>query len=222
MAGFGQLKGVIWDMDGVIVDSWPAHLESWKSALAHYDISVADQELQETFGMTSPQVIRELTGDRLDETTVAKINNKKEKIFRSIIKKEAVYLPGSREWLTTFRKNNILQALASSAPQKNIATVLEALDARKYFDAIVSGFGMPSKPAPDVFLHAAEELGIDVQDCVVIEDAIAGVEAARTAGMKCIALITTHPAGKLKNAHLILEDLRALDREKLLSLFNYG
>ena len=219
MLEFGKLKAVIWDMDGVIVDSESSHFKSWQIVFNERGIRVNEDKLRETFGMTTPQVIREVAGGGLNEQTVIEIGVEKERIFRRMIGSEIEYLPGAEYWLKTFYEYGIRQALASSGSQKNIDTVLDALDARAFFDEVVSGLEKPSKPAPDVFLSAAEKLDVSPANCLVLEDAIAGVRAARAAGMKCIAVTTTNPAQKLDQAHIVLENLRELDAEMIAGLF---
>ena len=219
MLDFGKLKAVIWDMDGVIVDSESSHFKSWQIVFNERGIRINEDKLRETFGMTTPQVIREVAGGGLNEQTVIEIGAEKERIFRRMIGSEIEYLPGAEHWLKTFYEHGIRQALASSGSQKNIDTVLNALDARAFFDEVVSGLEKPSKPAPDVFLSAAEKLDVSPANCLVLEDAIAGVRAARAAGMKCIAVTTTNPAQKLDQAHIVLENLRELDAEMIAGLF---
>ena len=220
MGDFGSLEAVIWDMDGVIVDSELSHFISWREVFRKENIQISEDKLRETFGMTSPQVVREILGQDVSQEHAQEISREKEKIFRSLIKEEAEFLPSVEEWLQKFKESGILQALASSGSQKNIDSVLNALDARRFFEKVVSGMGMPSKPAPDVFLLAAEKLGVVPGNCLVIEDSIAGVSAAKSAGMKCLAVTTTNTAGKLGKADLILDSLEMLTQEKLKGLFS--
>lgn len=220
MGDFGNLNAVIWDMDGVIVDSEPSHFESWRKVFDEENIQVSEDKLRETFGMTSIQVLWEILGEDVSEERAQEISLEKEKIFRSLIRKEAEFLPGVQNWLAKFKEKGIPQALASSGSQKNIDSVLNALDAGKYFEAVVSGLNMPSKPKPDVFLLTAEKLGVQPGACMVIEDSIAGVKAAKSAGMVCVAVTTTNPAEKLNNADLVLDNLMMLTEEIIQELFS--
>ncbi len=116
-------------------------------------------------------------------------------------------------WLQRLQEAGARQAVASSAPMANITALIDELGLRPYFNAIVPGADLPGKPEPVLFLKAAQALGLQPEDCVVIEDAIAGVAAAKRAGMKCIAVMTTNPAEALSAADLIVEGLDALPED---------
>ena len=112
------------------------------------------------------------------------------------------------------------QAIASSAPPKNIEVLVQELQIGKYFDAIVSGYDIPGKPDPAVFLKAAQQVEVLPENCVVIEDAVAGVEGAKNAGMKCIAVTTTNVAEALSKADLIFDSLVDFKKDSLLELLD--
>jgi HAD superfamily hydrolase (TIGR01509 family) len=122
-------------------------------------------------------------------------------------------LPGVRAWLERLSQQGVPMAVASSAPVENIDITLEELGLRSYFDAIVSVAGRPGKPDPLVFLESASRLGMPPERCIVVEDAIPGVEAAKRAGMKCIAVTTTNPAEALVAADLVVERLDMLPED---------
>lgn len=111
------------------------------------------------------------------------------------------------------------QAIASSAPQANIDALVDELGLRLYFDAIVSGFDLPGKPKPALFLKTARMLDLLPEQCIVVEDAVVGVEAAKRAGMKCVAVTTTNPAHTLKNADLVVESLKMIPKGAFRRLF---
>lgn len=214
-----KLKAVIWDMDGVIVDSGPVHFASWHDTLRQYDLNVTTAQLRRMFGMTSPEVVRLLFGPQVDEAFVNDLCEEKERQFRESIRHSASYLPGAEYWLRTFQQLSIRQALASSGSQENVDAVLDALNARGFLDVVVSGKNLPSKPDPAVFLLAAHKLNIPKENCLVIEDAIAGVAGAKNAGMKCLAVATTNQPSELKGADVILETLETLNIDTLARLF---
>ena len=177
MEQFGNLRAVLWDMDGVLLDSQAAHFIAFREVLAKYDFQVLDSVFKPTFGMTNEQVIRHVSGKRFTDEEVETICREKDKQFRVVIAKEAVFMAGVEHWLTEFKKNGVRQALASSGSRENIYTILDALKARPYFDAVVSGEDCASKPDPAVFLRAANQLAVDPSTCLVIEDSIAGIQA---------------------------------------------
>jgi HAD superfamily hydrolase (TIGR01509 family) len=129
-------------------------------------------------------------------------------------------LPGALTLLESIREENIPQAIGSSAPQKNIDAIVDELGLNNAFDALVSAAEMPGKPDPAVFLTAAEKIQAPAAQCIVLEDAIAGVEAARKAGMKCIAITSTNAASSLHAAHRIINRLDEISVRDLISLFD--
>ncbi|MCJ7518456.1 MAG: HAD family phosphatase [Anaerolineaceae bacterium] len=139
MNKFCDLKAVIWDMDGVIVDSGPHHFQSWHNTLDQYSLNVSGAQLSRMFGMTSPEVVRILFGAGVKEEFVSQLCEEKELLFRAAIKESAAYLPGVERWLSAFKQAGIRQALAASGSQENIDTVLDALGTRPFLDKVVSG-----------------------------------------------------------------------------------
>lgn len=206
-------------MDGVLVDTGPFHFDSWKEILPRFNIPFSDTLFRKTFGMNNFGVISVLQGEPPTPERLEEIAGLKEEVFRSKIRGQVALLPGVHQWLERFKELGIQQAVASSAPQANIDSLLDELKIRNYFRAIVSGEKMPGKPDPSVFLIAAKECQVLPGECVVIEDAVAGVEAARQAGMKCIAVTTTNPANLLRKAGLIVSSLEELSEEDIKSLF---
>jgi beta-phosphoglucomutase len=202
--------GVVWDMDGVLVDTGEFHFQSWVEALAAYDIPFGREFFRDTFGMNNRGILSLLLGEELTPELLVEIGNQKEERFRRAVRGRVRPLPGVLDWLERLQTAGFRQGLASSAPQANIDTLVDELGIRGYFNAIESGVDLPGKPEPVLFLKVAGLLGVSPQACVVVEDAVAGVEAAKRAGMKCIAVTTTNPAGALAAAEVIVERLDAL------------
>lgn len=219
MNQFGCLEAVLWDMDGVLLDSKYAHFITFQRVFGKYGWEVNEETFQRIFGMTNEQVIRQVTHAAIAPSVIKEISLEKDECFREVIAAQAVFMDGVQLWLTTFKNNGIQQALASSGSMENINTILGALHAYPYFDAIVSGEDCASKPDPAVFLRAAEKLGAAPAGCLVIEDSVAGIQAAAAAGMKCLAVATTYPAAQLPQTDLILTDLTVLDESMLEKIF---
>jgi len=144
----------------------------------------------------------------------------KEALFRQMIHGRVRPLPGVLSWLDFFREAGLKMAVASSAPPANIDALLGELELTIYFDAIVSAFNLPGKPDPAVFLKAARLIQVEPAACLVIEDAIAGVQAAKAGGMKCLAVTNTVSADRLHAADLVLESLEQLTPQGFYNLFN--
>ena len=213
-----QDHAVLWDMDGVLVDTGDFHFAAWKQTFEELNTAFDMEDFKATFGMNNAGILEWVYGKKPEPEEVAQVSEKKEALFRELIKGKAKPLPGVPDWLRQFQTWGIKQAITSSAPPKNIEVLVAELKIEKFFEAIVSGFDLPGKPNPDVFLKAANAIQVRPEKCVVIEDAIAGVEGAKRAGMKCIAVTTTNPASKLAKADFIVDRLKNMNKEGFLSL----
>ena len=213
-----QDHAVLWDMDGVLVDTGDFHFSAWKQTFEELGVAFDQEDFKATFGMNNAGILEWLYGRKPEPEEVAQVSEKKESLFRELIKGKAEPLPGVLAWLQQFQTWGIKQAITSSAPPKNIEVLVAELKIENYFDAIISGFDLPGKPNPDVFLKAANAIQVRPEKCVVIEDAIAGVEGAKRAGMKCIAVTTTNPASKLAKADFIVDRLKNMNKGDFLSL----
>jgi beta-phosphoglucomutase len=206
-----SIQGVLWDMDGVLVDTGEFHYQAWSRTLALFKIPFSRELFHETFGMNNWGILVRLLGHEPERELYTKISEQKEESFRKVIHGHARPLPGAVEALHYLKSKGIRQAIASSAPQENIDALVDELNLRDYFDAIVSAYHLAGKPAPDVFLASAKAIGIPPRNCLVIEDAVAGVAGAKSAGMTCLAVTNTHPAEKLRQADYVVDSLLQLD-----------
>lgn len=214
------LQAVLWDMDGVIVDTYEGHFVSWKQALDEVGQVYDEDIFRRTFGMNNRLIMATVFERELEEEFIQKVSDRKEEIFRRDIKGKVQTLPGVLDWLERFKGLELKQAVASSAPQANIDALLTELKIRDYFQAEAAGATLKGKPDPAVFLLAADLLGVDPRNCLVIEDSIAGVQAAKSAGCQCVAVLTTNQASDLGKADLIVKDLSYLTLEQVKSLFD--
>lgn len=196
--------GVLWDMDGVLVDTGEFHFLAWQAVLAQEGLAFDRDRFRQTFGMNNQDMITTLLGRLPEPGQIESIGSRKEALFRQAITGRARLLDGARDWLDWFQAGGARQAIASSAPCENIDALVDELAIRPYFQEIVSGTDMPGKPDPAVFLTAARLLDIPPASCLVIEDSIAGVAAAGRAGMKCLAVTTTNTAATLSQADWVL------------------
>jgi len=208
-------RGILWDMDGVLVDTGELHFQTWKSVLGEQGIQLSYESFRNTFGMVNAEILPMWFGRRLPPAEIDQISTAKETRFREAARGHVTALPGVRLWLEQFQRWGYRQAIASSATEENIDLLVSELDIRRYFQALVSASAMPGKPDPAVFVEAARRIGVPSPQCVVIEDSVAGVEAARRAGMKCIAVTNTYPAAALGGAGLVVEHMESLSPEKL-------
>ena len=215
-----EIAAVIWDMDGVLADTAPHHLLAWQETFAKRGINFTEADFKRGFGIRNDAIIKNTLGEQVTEAEIETIAREKEATFRRIIGKDVKPLPGALELLQALDERGVKMAIASSTTIENIRLIIGSLGIKKYFKAVVTGHDVTEgKPSPQVFLLAAKRLGAEPRNCIVFEDAVAGVKAAKSAGMYCVAVSNTHPREKLTEADLIVETLEMVtvkDLEKLL------
>lgn len=208
-------------MDGVIVDSGPYHLKSWQHVFQKRSISFTQEDFRRNFGQRNDSIIRHAMGEQVSDNEINTIALEKESTFRNLVKDNIKPFPGVIKLISSLLASGFKQALASSGPIENIQLIITGLGIKKCFQAIVSGHEVAEgKPSPQIFLLAANKLDVKPENCIVVEDAVAGVAAAKKAGMKCLAVTNTNPRASLSEADLIVDTLEAVtikDLEKLLN-----
>lgn len=201
-----MIQAVIFDMDGVISDTLPLHGKSESKLYAQYGIDMTPEEITQQFNGLPDTIISEKLFSRINKKpNHNELAKKKLVLFKEVAKNKIKPIPGALEFINNLATDNIVLGLASSSPAEIIELVLTTLGIKNKFRAITSTVEMQrGKPFPDIFLRTAEKLGIEPKNCVVIEDAPRGVEAARSAHMKCIAITTTHQKRELTKADRII------------------
>jgi beta-phosphoglucomutase len=186
---------VIWDLDGTMIDSAGHHWSAWQVLVEQENLRLTWEEYVSDFGRRNDEILRLRIDPQISDEEVARLSLLKEEAYRHLVRTEGIdLLPGVADWLASLRKEGWRQALGTSAPQGNIDAIFSVHPIESFFDAVMSADQVRhGKPHPDVFLAAAALLGVDPSECIVIEDAPAGVEAARRAGMRSLAVQTTHP-----------------------------
>jgi beta-phosphoglucomutase len=213
-------KAVIWDMDGVIVNTTLYHLKAWQITLQKRGVNFSEYNFKKTFGQRNDTIIKSTLGEGIAPHEIESISREKELNFRGMIGYRIQSLPGVIELITSLNNSGFPMALASSAPIENIELVISSLGINDYFQSIICDNDVAEgKPSPQVFLLAAERLRVEPGDCVVIEDAVTGVTAAKRAGMFCLAVASTHPRHSLSEADLIVETLEAVNANDIEALF---
>lgn len=181
--------GVIWDVDGTLLDSGEMHFDSWVQLAKELDKPFTREDFRATFGRRNPEIIRTLFGEHFSEQEVADLGFQKEEYYRAAARNGLSLLPGVRDLLENLHAAGFKQAIGSSAPRQNIELLMELTGIAPYFEGVVAAEDTQrGKPDPQVFLVAAEKLGLPPGHCLVMEDAVAGIEAATAAGMTSIAV----------------------------------
>jgi len=211
--------GAIFDLDGVLVDTGWAHRQSWYDLAEKEGFSMTDEFFYRTFGMQNYQIIPMLLGQNASSEQVNRLSDWKEQRYREIIAEQLAPADGAKSLLIDLKKENFLIAVGSSAPLANLELVLERTALHDYFDAYVTGQDVTrGKPAPDTFLKAAEKLSLGANCCVVVEDAVQGIEAGKAAGMPVVAVTTTRSRADLYRADIIVDSLTQLRSRHFVDL----
>jgi len=223
--------GVIFDLDGVLVDTGLFHKQSWYDLAAKEGLDMSDELFYSTFGMQNYKIIPMLAGRQLPAEEIERMSEWKEQRYRELIASKLELMEGARMLLEDLKGNgpffipkglrrmNFLLAIGSSAPWANLDVVLERCNIRDYFDVCVTGEDVRnSKPAPDTFLKAAEKLKLPPQHCVVVEDSVPGVQAGKAAGMAVVAITTTRNRLDLKDANMIVDGFTELSVDIFINL----
>jgi beta-phosphoglucomutase family hydrolase len=201
------IKAVLWDMDGVLVDTAPFHYQAWRELFAGLGHPLSEREFRSTFGLRNDDILRTVLGSMPSER-LREMGRRKEELFREAIRGKAEPLPGAISLLNRMRAAGMKTAVVSSAPRLNVETLLDALELADAFDTLVAEEDAErGKPDPQGYQVAAERLGMTPEECVVIEDAPGGVEAAKRAGMRCIGLAAGREPGALAAADIVVGGL---------------
>jgi beta-phosphoglucomutase len=211
---------IIWDLDGVIVDSADLHFHSFEIVLKSYGYDFPHSVFLESFGRNNDSILELTIGRKPEPEMKADVNFRKEDWFCQHIHGNLKLFSGALDWLKWFKNHNIPQAIASSAPMENITLSMDEFHLGNYFQSIISGNQIVGKPDPKVFLRAAAALETSPDRCIVFEDSIAGMQGALAGGMRCITVATTHPITEFSQATLQLNRLTDLTESQMQSLIN--
>jgi len=210
--------GVIFDMDGVLIDSAEPHFASWRLLADECGGTVTREQFAATFGRQNRDIVPVLFGE-VSKTRLQALSDRKEEIYRDLVRTNPPIVPGADELVRGLAGLGARLAVGSSGPLANIEFVLGAMEVTGLISAIVSGDDVTrGKPDPQVFSVACERLGVSPACCVVVEDAPAGVQAARAAGTRAVAVLIYHTAEAFDGPDLMVRRLADLSVEQLVSL----
>jgi HAD superfamily hydrolase (TIGR01509 family) len=205
------VRAVLWDLDGTLVDSAEFHWLSWRDTLAAEGHHITYDQFLDSFGQRNDRILPRWLGPDTPAERIQRIGDAKEAEYRRLaLERGLIPLPGAAEWVTRLHAQGWKQAIASSAPRQNVEVMLRAMRLDHDFDAIVAAEDVTAgKPDPQVFLAAAARLGVPPSACIVVEDAAAGIEAARRAGMRSIG-VSRH---ERLNADVVVASLSELPED---------
>ncbi len=212
MANEKRDVSVIWDLDGVIIDSFLFHLAAWREVGRQRGRTFTEDDFRRVFGAGRGDFTLWFFGPDASTDEVEAVWEQKENIFRNLIKGNIEPLPGVLPLLRSLKQIGVRMALATLAHEETIELVLSTLDIKQLFECVVSGRELrEGKITPEGFLIVANRLGVAPASCVVIEDAITSIAPAKAASMKCVAVTNTYPRESLAAADLVVDSLEELD-----------
>jgi HAD superfamily hydrolase (TIGR01509 family) len=210
---------VIWDMDGVIIDSVPCHYQAWQVVFKNRGINYLTTIADKPFGHidTIKSVMIEASTE-----DIAAVSREKEEIFKDILKKKGIHpLPGVIKLLDELKRQGFKLALASAASKNTVSLIIDTISIRYYFDTIICAEDVQfTKPDPEAFMLALTNMSVEATDSCVIEDMPSGISAARCLGIHCISITTNHSKEKLSKADLVVDSLEMVSTTDIINLIN--
>lgn len=218
-----MLEAVIFDWDGVVVDSSTAHKEAWERLAEERGLPLPENHFALGFGRKNQTIIPDIYQWTSVPEEIEELGSRKEHLYREILRQTGLDpLPGAMDLFNNLKQAGIPMAVGTSTPRKNMEAVTTMIGADGFFDAIITAEDVThGKPDPEVFLKAADALGAKYENCVVIEDAVYGIQAALAGGMKAVALTTTHRISHFDATwpHRIVRNLQDVSLNLLLNLW---
>ena len=207
-----MIKGIIFDMDGTIVDSLPYHYEAWKIFFNENKVENFSEKLNEYKGGGTLDLMRTVYGNQYSKKELKKMSEDKEKIFRKIYKGEIKQILGFKKFLDELKSKDIMVGLASNAIRKNVSMIINELEIYDYFDSIICGDEVINgKPNPEMFNETIDRFNINKDECLIFEDSLEGVLAAKNSGVKVIGITSSSSNKVLKDAGCIMSISDYLD-----------
>lgn len=212
---------VIFDMDGVIIDSNPYHRKAWQFFCKKHDIHLTESQMEQTvYGRTGEDALPLLFKRELNKEDIERYSEEINRHYRELFADYIKPLEGIEEFLRALKNQNIPCAIATSAPPVNVEFVLKHTGLGHYFRTIVDDTHIANgKPHPEIYEKAAEALSVNPKNCIVFEDSLSGIEAAKSAGMRVIGVATTHTHEELSHTESVIDDFRNISVSNIAHYF---
>jgi len=218
MASCNKKLGVIFDLDGVLVDTGWAHRQAWADLADKEGLEISDEFFRRTFGMQNAAILPMLRPE-ISSQELERLSDWKEQRYRDLMQEHLELAPGAEALLRDLKRHGFRLAVGSSAPPENLNLFWDRLGLARWFDARVTKEEITqSKPAPETFLKAAQKISLAPACCAVVEDAVPGVQAGKAAGMRVVAVTTTRQREDLAQADRIVDGLSELRASDFLAL----
>lgn len=204
---------VIFDMDGVIAHTNPTHLISWKQYLLENDITATDADLTTyMFGKSNTYILQHFFERSMKREEIERRQWEKEALFREMYEPIAKPLNGLLKFIDGLKANGVQTGIATSAPVQNLDMMLRRIDLRSKMESLLSWEDVANhKPAPDVYLQSAKNVGVPIENCIIFEDSTSGIQAGLASGAKVVGVLTSHQRHELPPCHAYVEDYEGID-----------
>ncbi|MGL4907804.1 MAG: HAD family hydrolase [Bacteroidales bacterium] len=213
--------GVIFDMDGTIVNNVAYHILAFQEFCKRHGQTMQPEDFHQYNGKVGTEIMRSIFGEHLSDQEAKALEDEKEEMYRDLYRSHLVLTPGLADLFEELHSHNIPMCVGSSAPDDNIDFILDGLHIRHYFKAVINASQITQgKPHPEVFLKAAAAMQLSPSQCVVMEDALAGIEAAQRAKMKVIGITSICSANQLQHADMVAEDFTSISLSSIAKLFD--
>lgn len=215
---------VLFDMDGVICHTNPHHAKAFEAFFDSYNIPYTEKEFEEhMYGKHNSHIMTYFFKRPIHGEELLSLENEKEQLFRDIYKDKVETISHFKSFLADLKANNFLTAVCTSAPRANMDLIIDALEIRTQMQALLASEDVKlHKPHPEVYLNAASRLGIDPSHCVVFEDSFSGITAGLNAGMKVVAVLSSHTKEQLPKCDYYINDYAEINAAKVLELLKNG
>ncbi len=212
--------GIIFDMDGVVVDNHHYHLKAWQAFCKKYGLPLTEDDYRDNInGRTAPAIMAYLFGDNLNSQQVLDYTDEKESLYRELYAPHLQPTPGLSKFLSDASDHHIPMAVATSAPTENVEFTLDGLDIRSFFKIVIDQHRVThGKPHPEVYTKACQALELPPEQCVVFEDAISGIKAGNAAGCHVVGVATSHKPHELTPVKMTINDFRDITIDQTINL----